>query len=85
MSKYKIEEFRGDHNKLYLTMNEVVFDADDINKFIKIAKSRFKVANYKLTITFAYIVGNELYLHYYDIPNSKMKKARFVYTAFVLN
>ena len=56
-----------------------------INKFKKIAKSRFKVANHKLIITFAYVVGNELYLHFSDIPKNKMIEARYVYTAFVLN
>lgn len=81
MANIKIEEFRGDHNKLYLIINNI----EDIYEFKKIAKSRFKVANCKLMITFAYIVGNELYLNFDDIPKNKTKKARFVYTAFVLN
>lgn len=81
MAVIKVEEFRGDHNKLYLVTRE---PSDNLTEFNKIAKARFKVANKKLIFTFCYIAGNELYLNYYDIP-TKTKKARFAYVAYVIN
>ena len=41
MSNIKIEEFRGDHNKLYLTTEH----KNSLNLLFNIAKKRFKVSN----------------------------------------
>lgn len=82
MAVIKVDEFRGDHNKLYLVTRN---NRDNIKEFKKIAKARFKVANNKLIFTFCYIAGNELYLNYCDIPTDKTKKACFKYVAYVFH
>ena len=59
MAIIKVEEFRGDHNKLYLTVPRT------LNYFGWLyieAKKRFKVANNNIIISKGWIVGDLLYL-----------------------
>ena len=77
MAVIKVEEFRGDHNKLYL-----VAGLKNDDEFIKIAKSRFKVANKNLKICSGWVFGDDLYLIY---PAGIIGlKARFVRVAYVI-
>lgn len=58
-NEIKVEEFRGDHNKLYLTVPQAM-------KYYATlyfeAKKRFKVRTTSILIVKGWIVGDELYL-----------------------
>lgn len=88
MAVIKVEEFRGEHNKLFLTTRTTYnlsgVDISTYSDFVKIAKARFKVANNKLRIGFGCVVGNELYLSFKNIPNTN-KKTYYVRVAYVIN
>lgn len=81
MAVIKVEEFRGEHNKLYLVTRD---NRDNLTEFKKIAKARFKVANNKLRIGFGCVVGDDLYLSFRNIPNTN-KKTYYVRVAYVIN
>ena len=59
MAAIKVEEFRGDHNKLYLTVPRSLKNYGDL--YIA-AKKRFKVANNNIIISKGWILGDSLYL-----------------------
>ncbi len=88
MAVIKVEEFRGDHNKLFLTTRTTYnlsgVDVSTYSDFVKIAKARFKVANNKLRFGFGCVVGNDLYLSFRNIPNTN-KKTYYVRVAYVIN
>ena len=89
MAVIKIEEFRGDHNKLFLTTRTIAYKSSGVDvstywDFVKIAKARFKVANNKLRIGFGCVVGDDLYLSFRNIPNTN-KKTYYVRVAYVIN
>lgn len=89
MAVIKVEEFRGDHNKLFLTTrtsyNLSGVAVSTYSDFLKIAKARFKVANNKLRVGFGYVVGDDLYLSFRDIPKKQNKKSYYVRVAYVIN
>ena len=74
MKNIKIEEFRGDHNKLYLTMAH----ENSLNLLFNIAKKRFKVANKYLLSQVAWIYDDYLYLDYPFELRGKLLKAVWV-------
>lgn len=59
MAVIKVEEFRGDHNKLYLTVPRSLKNYGEL--YIA-AKKRFKVANNNIIISKGWILGDSLYL-----------------------
>ena len=84
MSKFIIEEFRGEHNKLYLTCQHTY---EGYGELYFAAKKRFKVANSSILIIKGWIVGDLLYTQ--NTPQqprfiSKLSNARCVWVAHVL-
>ena len=59
MAVIKVEEFHGDHNKLYLTVPRSLKNYGEL--YIA-AKKRFKVANNNIIISKGWILGDSLYL-----------------------
>lgn len=58
-NEIKVEEFRGDHNKLFLTVPRSWKNAEEL---CIAAKKRFKVRTTSILIIRGWIVGDELYL-----------------------
>ena len=79
MAVIKVEEFRGDHNKLYLTFPS--FSDDDI--LLYYAKKRFRVANKRIVIKYGWTRGNELFLT--KPENDHKHTIKMVWVAFVKN
>lgn len=59
MAVIKVEEFRGDHNKLYLTVPRTL---KNYGELYVAAKKRFKVSYNNIIISKGWILGDSLYL-----------------------
>ena len=77
MAAIKVEEFRGDHNKLYLTVPRSLKNYGELHIA---AKKRFKVANNNIIISKGWIVRNKIVgdtLFVQEKPN-RPQRPRFV-------
>lgn len=76
MAVIKVEEFRGDHNKLYLTFPSF----RDVNILLCYAKKRFKVANKRIVIKYGWVIDDDLFLNH---PKINVEGIKTVWVAFV--
>lgn len=76
MAVIKVEEFRGDHNKLYLTT--LWREPTPPREFVKIAKKRFKVKNQKMRYANGWVIDNDLFLEYPFGYDHKIKRRVWV-------